>query len=407
MQFKRISRGFVKDETEELQYEHPCFLCENPLKVRIISFPEFQFYSDSAKVSKRLKLEVFVCLSCNLIQNNPIPKESTFKIILEEAGKSYGSSPSHMQDQVNHLLDKKIISPDVSVLDVGCYEGSFLGLLPSYVKCTGIDVDDDAITRGNTRFTTKSNIVLIESGFEDFQSEVSFDVILMYHVLEHLVNPKQVLINLSELANPNASLVVEVPILESGMTNDINGFFAPLHLTHFSASTLAKMLNESGWIVEEEIYLSSYNGYRVVAKPGKRLDLDSKLSNDIKSLELYLSHDHKNSIEINRRLRFLETFSTIIIWGAGIHLELLFQKCEYMANSKKKYLIVDSDPRKWGTSWRGINIMDPTSIIWEETKDSALLIANYSAQNEIYASAISLGVPAERILRLYENIVSY
>ena len=78
-----------------------------------------------------------------------------------------------------------------------------------------------------------------------------------------------------------------------------------------------------------------------------------------------------------------------------------------MANSKKKYLIVDSDPRKWDTSWRGINIMDPTSIIWEETKDSALLIANYSAQNEIYASAISLGVPAERILRLYENIVSY
>jgi 2-polyprenyl-3-methyl-5-hydroxy-6-metoxy-1,4-benzoquinol methylase len=407
LSFHRIGDGLVLDETKELQFDHACFICENVLSERIISFPKFQYYSDSSQSAKRLKLEVYVCSNCGLIQNNPVPTEYTFGVILEEAGKSYGSAPTHMQNQVNHLLEKEIVYPGSTVLDVGCYEGFFLGLLPDYVRSIGIDFDGDAIKRGNINFKAKGNISLIESGFENFQSSSNFDVILMYHVLEHLVNPKLVLANLLKLANQNAALVVEVPILESGITNDINGFIAPLHLTHFSATTLEQMLNASGWTVDERMHLTEYNGYRVVARPSADHKLVLKTNDDGELLSRYLEHDKRNSLEIDKKLDFLSTFPFVVIWGAAIHLELLYQKCQFLANSEAKYLIVDSDTRKWGTSWRGIDVVSPNSISLLETKEFALLIANYSAQDEIFVTAIELGFCTERILRLYENIVSY
>jgi len=405
--FGKIGYGIAIKESDEFQNVHPCFICESPLTKRVQTFPNFQYYTDSSQSPKRLKLEVYVCSTCNLIQNNPIPNENILKGILQEAGKSYGSSPLHMQDQIDHLLVKGLIYSGASVLDVGCYDGTFLGLLPDFIRGVGIDVDPDAIERGNARFKVKYNILLISSDFVNFQSTTVFNTIVMYHVLEHLVNPKQVLMNLLKLAKENTSLIVEVPILENGATNDINGFIAPLHLTHFSTTTLERMLNEAGWLVEEELNLKGYNGYRVVAKPGKSHGLGSKPSNDIELLETYLSHDVKNSNVINNKLNFLQAFNSVVIWGAGIHLELLFQKCEFFSKLGADFLIVDSAPRKWGTSWRGINIVNPNSISWSELNDFALLIANYSAQNEIFALAIELGVPAERILRLYNNIVSY
>jgi len=61
--------------------------------------------------------------------------------------------------------------------------------------------------------------------------------------------------------------VVEVPILENGKTNDINGFFSVQHMTHFSRQSLANCFALGGWEVVEQIEQPDYNGCRVLAKP--------------------------------------------------------------------------------------------------------------------------------------------
>ena len=60
----------------------------------------------------------------------------------------------------------------------------------------------------------------------------------MFHVLEHLKNPLETLINILKSAHQTTYLLIEVPILENGFTNDINGFFSAQHLTHFSRQSL-------------------------------------------------------------------------------------------------------------------------------------------------------------------------
>ena len=43
---------------------------------------------------------------------------------------SYGSTIKSKKDQINWLKKNKLIFKNINVLDVGCYDGSFLKLLP-------------------------------------------------------------------------------------------------------------------------------------------------------------------------------------------------------------------------------------------------------------------------------------
>ena len=61
---------------------------------------------------------------------------------------------------------------------------------------------------------------------EKFNTGKKYDLIVMLHVLEHLKNPLEVLINILNSAHKDTYLLIEVPILENGFTNDVNGFFS-------------------------------------------------------------------------------------------------------------------------------------------------------------------------------------
>ena len=62
-------------------------------------------------------------------------------------------------------------------------------------------------------------------------------------------------------------MVIEVPVIDNGNTNDIHGFFTVQHATHFSRASLANCLRVSGWIITEEYRVPDYNGLRVIARP--------------------------------------------------------------------------------------------------------------------------------------------
>lgn len=81
-----------------------------------------------------------------------------------------------------------------------------------------------------------------------------FDVITLWHVLEHLARPTEVLRTLSGLLAPGGVMVVSVPNFQSWQSVAFRGRWfhldPPRHLCHFEAETLAYCLRQAGLSVE-------------------------------------------------------------------------------------------------------------------------------------------------------------
>lgn len=77
---------------------------------------------------------------------------------------------------------------------------------------------------------------------ENISIEKSFDLIIMSHVLEHLLNPREVLLRLKSNLNKDGILFIEVPNCISGnLLGSINN--SP-HIQHFTKYSLTKLMKD-------------------------------------------------------------------------------------------------------------------------------------------------------------------
>nr|WP_294773552.1 class I SAM-dependent methyltransferase [uncultured Flavobacterium sp.] len=128
------------------------------------------------------------------------------------------------------------------LLDVGAGTGDFLvvaqndgwqitGIEPS-AKANGI-----AINKG---VTFAENLTALESH--------SFDVITMWHVLEHVPNLDEYLTELKRLIKPTGTIIIAVPNFKSFDANFYGKYWAaydvPRHIWHFSKTAIEKLFAE-------------------------------------------------------------------------------------------------------------------------------------------------------------------
>lgn len=146
-----------------------------------------------------------------------------------------------------------------TVCDIGCGGGSLLEMLrKAGFKVTGVEPDAEA-----RRMASKVNKVFNGSA-ERLPEEIRscrFDIILMWHVLEHCIDPLAALDNCAAILRPGGVLVVEVP------NNAAKGFdhFGPAwawadiprHINFFTARSLEAMLEKRGFTVN----MICYSGY--------------------------------------------------------------------------------------------------------------------------------------------------
>jgi hypothetical protein len=404
--------SFVGNSTApELTYHRPCPIC-NSLKSRaVLELTGFQFYSDSAELPKRVDVRETICTDCFALYLNPCYSNYGFGVLFAEAGQSYGSTSGRPQEQIEWMTERGLLTKNSTVLDVGCYEGAFLARLPASVKKIGVDIDLPAIKRGRSRFQ-EHNIQFVVGDFENFEYEAEPpDTITMFHVLEHLPRPVAVLKKLRAISHSETKLVVEVPILENGSTNDINGFFSVQHMTHFSRVSLRNCLTAAGWKIDEQDEKKDYNGCRMIATAtdqNQNIEIPEGNPDDWSVLQQYLSAWHVTVLSAERRIQSMQTTDFVVIWGGGAHTEFLYQvTTTFQARRKCKYSIVDSDPLKHGKTWRGIPIQLPSILRGFDWSSAILLISSYGGQESIAEAAVEMDVPVNKIFRVYDHFRRY
>jgi len=144
------------------------------------------------------------------------------------------------------------------ILDVGCGAGFFLRALdpttwdPFGVEISRAAADDAERVVGLGRIF---NGTLLDSACED----TYFDVVTFWSALEHTNEPRASLVEARRILKPGGTLIVQVPNAASYQARWFGGdWFAldvPRHRYHFTPTTLARLLDETGY----EVYRTSFH----------------------------------------------------------------------------------------------------------------------------------------------------
>jgi 2-polyprenyl-3-methyl-5-hydroxy-6-metoxy-1,4-benzoquinol methylase len=155
-----------------------------------------------------------------------------------------------------HKIERFI--PKGRVLDIGCGRGITLSQLKNDGwEVAGVEISETAATHARSLL---GDTIFVGDVLAAPWPENSFDVINIWHVLEHLPDPAAVLARCRALLRPGGLLVVAVPNFES-----VQAAFAgplwfhldvPRHYWHFGATNLTALLERNGFAVQEASHFS-------------------------------------------------------------------------------------------------------------------------------------------------------
>jgi len=144
------------------------------------------------------------------------------------------------------------------VLDIGCGTGDFLAEAHlAHWKTFGIEPNEKAA------FLSKSKGLCLAKTTADFEDHF-FDVVTMWHVLEHIPNLEEQLSELKRIIKPTGTIIVAVPNFKSFDAKYYGKFWAaydvPRHLWHFSKTAIQKLFAANHLKVAkvQPMYLDSF-----------------------------------------------------------------------------------------------------------------------------------------------------
>lgn len=126
-----------------------------------------------------------------------------------------------------------------SLLDIGAGTGDFLKM----AQGKGWEVYGTEPNKNAAKLALEKGIEL-ESSLNDFKKK-QFDVVTLWHVLEHIPNLDETIVKLSNFVKPNGTLIIAVPNFKSFDAKHYGKFWAafdaPRHLWHFSKRSMQKL----------------------------------------------------------------------------------------------------------------------------------------------------------------------
>lgn len=145
-------------------------------------------------------------------------------------------------------------SEEKMLLDIGCGTGEFLKIAQqNNWTVFGIEPNEKARSIANKK--TNNSVSDIEE-LSNFKPQ-SFDVITLWHVLEHLPRLKEHISILKSLLKSNGTLIIAVPNYKSYDAKYYKEFWAaydvPRHFWHFSQTSISKLFEKENMYIENRL----------------------------------------------------------------------------------------------------------------------------------------------------------
>ena len=145
---------------------------------------------------------------------------------------------------------KPFVKPLDKLLDIGCGAGSFLSFMnKKNFNVFGVENNTTAL-----EICAKKKLKVYNS--LETLSDKSFDIVTLWHVLEHLAKPEEVIANIHNLLTSNGVLVLAVPNFSSHdrlhYQHNWAALDVPRHRWHFTPEGLEQMLSKAGFKLQKK-----------------------------------------------------------------------------------------------------------------------------------------------------------
>ena len=265
-----------------------CYLCNSE-----------KYLKRSGSVRDSFNIDILECSNCGLVYLSSLShiKEGhyegsgmhTAEIKIEKWLQECKEDDNRRYEFVK---DKVV---DKALLDFGCGAGGFMEIVKQYArKVSGVELEK-ALQPSFKKRKLKVFPNLLEVQKEGFK----YDLITVFHVVEHLQNPKKVLEELSSVLEENGEMIVEVPNSDDALLtlyeNDAfqNFSYWSQHLFLFNEKTMTELVKQAGlklnWIRHVQRYpLSNHLYWMAKGKPGGQ-----KIWSYLDSNELNLEYERQ------------------------------------------------------------------------------------------------------------------
>lgn len=161
----------------------------------------------------------------------------------------------YMNNRLNLIAEE--ITPQSTVLDIGCGDGSLLEIISQKQECTleGVDISEHAVELTKKRGFNARTLDLSKDPIENLPV---YDHIILAEVIEHLADPEQMLLSLKNKFNK--SIIITTPNIAFLLYRLRLGIFGKFpNTTGFRHIRM----HLSFWSVKDFAYWAKFLGFKV------------------------------------------------------------------------------------------------------------------------------------------------
>ena len=206
--------------------------------------------------------ELMQCQTCKLTYFTPRPTPEELSQFYNSAsyreefqnsimaGEDFAKARyKQLKDIIKRYAPSVLTDSHRHFLDIGCGTGDLLSVAASDGwDITGTEISPLVVQNVTTNLKNK---ILVGDIFSLDLPQNYYDVITIYHVIEHLLSPVDTLVKMKELLSPNGIVFIETPNI-GGLGAKLKGknwsqIFPPEHITYFNPSSLKYALKQSNF----------------------------------------------------------------------------------------------------------------------------------------------------------------
>ena len=263
-----------------------CPVCDNEHLTTFMECPDHFLSKEIFTIAR--------CEKCGFLFTNPRPETDQLSAYYKsEEYISHSNTRKGFQNLIyqgvrNYTISRKLklienFKKQGSLLDIGCATGEFLNYCQTEKwKVFGIEPDEAARQNAIKNYSLE----IEDEAFLNTIPPASFDVITMWHVLEHVPLLNERIVQLQKLLRPDGYLFIAVPNSDSQDAKLYGSFWAaydvPRHLYHFTRETITRLFLKHSFSLVETVPMK-FDSYYVSMLSEKYMHLNNSFFNGILS----------------------------------------------------------------------------------------------------------------------------